>query len=90
MMKYRVRYIGPIFHLKGHTALNQEENETHIAVQFDNLNARMIRPGPDVLGYEPHARFPTMVPGPDIQVELAYGKHWFPKEDFEDVYPGPD
>lgn len=72
-----VRYVGPLVHLQGQTALMREDG----AVQFDNTRlTRSGNPVEKVLVYEPHARFPTEeCPGKPTQDQIGFGWHVFDK-----------
>lgn len=81
-------YVGPIAHLVGKTALIRGENP--ILAQFDDMTAtRSGRPIPKqaVLGFEPHARFPTVqledYPEPPHDA-LGFGWHEFSATDFKE------
>lgn len=83
-----LRYVGPLAHLRGKTALvmKKEPTDSVVFAQFDDV-ALTLSGAPvetEVLDYEPHARFQTMQPlqAPPRDA-LGYRWHPFPAEHFE-------
>lgn len=87
----QMRYIGPIIHLQGKTALvrDLEPSGSSVLAQFDDRAlTRDNQPWP--MGreeeYLPHARFATWVDTKPEEIPataLGFGWHEFPRESFE-------
>lgn len=90
-MSRQAKYIGPLTHLKGKTAMLREATHGKVVAQFDDPKARLSNnPWPQEWNPEPHSQHggwwsDSETPPFDA---LGYGWHVFNPGDFDD-YQGP-